>query len=242
MLSGLVRPAPPARRDAALSPRNGHALGAAPQEPVRLVGRPNRRRSARGCPGRRDRAWCSISPARNISPPSPTSWRSSVSSMSISASPARTARVSSASTRKGARHDGRWLCRASHRRCRSDEGFRQRRLSFRCRSEHPRQLALRPVTSGSAVVFGASGGIGGALYEALEEEGAFDKVHAFSRSTTGTDLTDEGEHRRRSSNRREGARPEPSSSSRPGFSMRTIVAPKRPCRSSIRHGSRGCSR
>lgn len=45
--------------------------------------------------------------------------------------------------------------------------------------------------SGSAVVFGASGGIGGALCEALEEEGAFDKVHAFSRSTTGTDLTDE---------------------------------------------------
>jgi NAD(P)-dependent dehydrogenase (short-subunit alcohol dehydrogenase family) len=45
--------------------------------------------------------------------------------------------------------------------------------------------------SGSAVIFGASGGIGGALCEALEEEGAFDKVHAFSRSTTGTDLTDE---------------------------------------------------
>ena len=45
--------------------------------------------------------------------------------------------------------------------------------------------------SGSAVVFGASGGIGGALCEALEEEGAFAKVHAFSRSTTGTDLTDE---------------------------------------------------
>jgi NAD(P)-dependent dehydrogenase (short-subunit alcohol dehydrogenase family) len=45
--------------------------------------------------------------------------------------------------------------------------------------------------SGSAVVFGASGGIGSAFCEALEEEGAFDKVHAFSRSTTGTDLTDE---------------------------------------------------
>ena len=45
--------------------------------------------------------------------------------------------------------------------------------------------------SGSAVIFGASGGIGGALCEALDEEGAFDKVHAFSRSATGTDLTDE---------------------------------------------------
>ena len=45
--------------------------------------------------------------------------------------------------------------------------------------------------SGSAVVFGASGGIGHALCEALEEEGAFDSVHAFSRSVTATDLTDE---------------------------------------------------
>ncbi|MFA6115030.1 MAG: SDR family NAD(P)-dependent oxidoreductase [Sphingomonas sp.] len=45
--------------------------------------------------------------------------------------------------------------------------------------------------SGSAVVFGASGGIGGGLREALEDEGAFDTVHAFSRSGTGTDLTDE---------------------------------------------------
>ena len=45
--------------------------------------------------------------------------------------------------------------------------------------------------TGSAVVFGTSGGIGGALREALEDEGAFDIVHAFSRSATGTDLTDE---------------------------------------------------
>ena len=43
----------------------------------------------------------------------------------------------------------------------------------------------------SAVIIGASGGIGGALREALDEEGAFDTVHAFSRSTTATDLTDE---------------------------------------------------
>jgi NAD(P)-dependent dehydrogenase (short-subunit alcohol dehydrogenase family) len=43
----------------------------------------------------------------------------------------------------------------------------------------------------SAVVIGASGGIGGALREAIDEEGAFDTIHAFSRSATGTDLTDE---------------------------------------------------
>jgi NAD(P)-dependent dehydrogenase (short-subunit alcohol dehydrogenase family) len=45
--------------------------------------------------------------------------------------------------------------------------------------------------SGSAVVFGASGGIGGALREAIADEGTFDTVHAFSRNTTHTDLTDE---------------------------------------------------
>ncbi|CUS43437.1 MAG: SDR family NAD(P)-dependent oxidoreductase [Pseudomonadota bacterium] len=45
--------------------------------------------------------------------------------------------------------------------------------------------------SGSAVVIGASGGIGGALHAALLDEGTFDTVHGFSRSRTGTDLTDE---------------------------------------------------
>jgi len=45
--------------------------------------------------------------------------------------------------------------------------------------------------SASAVVFGASGGIGAALVEALEDEGTFDIVHTFSRSGTGTDLADE---------------------------------------------------
>ena len=48
--------------------------------------------------------------------------------------------------------------------------------------------------SGVAVVIGASGGIGGALREALIDEGTFDKVHGFARSATGAehlDLTDE---------------------------------------------------
>lgn len=45
--------------------------------------------------------------------------------------------------------------------------------------------------SGSAVVIGASGGIGGALHAALLDEGTFDTVHGFSRSGTATDLTDE---------------------------------------------------
>lgn len=45
--------------------------------------------------------------------------------------------------------------------------------------------------SGSAVIIGASGGIGGALHAALLDEGSFDTVHGFSRGGTGTDLTDE---------------------------------------------------
>jgi len=46
----------------------------------------------------------------------------------------------------------------------------------------------------SAVVIGASGGIGKALEEALLDEGAFDTVHGFSRSDSGErhlDLEDE---------------------------------------------------
>jgi NAD(P)-dependent dehydrogenase (short-subunit alcohol dehydrogenase family) len=43
--------------------------------------------------------------------------------------------------------------------------------------------------SQSAVVIGASGGIGGAIVDALREEGAHDTVHAFSRPDI--DLTDE---------------------------------------------------
>ena len=46
----------------------------------------------------------------------------------------------------------------------------------------------------SAVVIGASGGIGKALEEALIEEGAFDRVYGFSRSESGDrhlDLEDE---------------------------------------------------
>ena len=48
--------------------------------------------------------------------------------------------------------------------------------------------------SGSAVIIGASGGIGAALEAALIEEEAFDVVHGFARSRTGTqhiDLEDE---------------------------------------------------
>lgn len=47
----------------------------------------------------------------------------------------------------------------------------------------------------SAVVVGASGGIGGALEAALIEKGAFRTVHAFARSRSGAqhlDLLDEG--------------------------------------------------
>lgn len=48
--------------------------------------------------------------------------------------------------------------------------------------------------SGAAVVIGASGGIGGALVEALTEEGAHRPVHGFARSFAGQrhlDLSDE---------------------------------------------------
>ncbi len=37
----------------------------------------------------------------------------------------------------------------------------------------------------AAAIIGASGGIGAALVRAIEEEGAYDRVHAFSRSATG---------------------------------------------------------
>lgn len=43
----------------------------------------------------------------------------------------------------------------------------------------------------SAVVIGASGGIGAALVRRLEESGAFAAIHALSRSGTGFDLEDE---------------------------------------------------
>lgn len=45
--------------------------------------------------------------------------------------------------------------------------------------------------AGLAVVIGTSGGIGGALYEALVRSGSFDKVVGLSRSADGFDLTDE---------------------------------------------------
>ncbi|MHA6722844.1 SDR family NAD(P)-dependent oxidoreductase [Sphingomonas sp. RS2018] len=48
--------------------------------------------------------------------------------------------------------------------------------------------------AGSAVVIGASGGIGGALADAIGEEGAHDVVHRFARSSSGRehiDLCDE---------------------------------------------------
>jgi NAD(P)-dependent dehydrogenase (short-subunit alcohol dehydrogenase family) len=48
--------------------------------------------------------------------------------------------------------------------------------------------------SGSAVIIGASGGIGAALEEALADEGTFDIVHGFARSRSGDqhlDLADE---------------------------------------------------
>lgn len=46
--------------------------------------------------------------------------------------------------------------------------------------------------SGAAVVIGASGGIGAALADALDEEGAFDRVHRLSRSGSARiDLEDE---------------------------------------------------
>lgn len=45
--------------------------------------------------------------------------------------------------------------------------------------------------SGSAVVIGASGGIGRALADALEEEGGHAVVHRFARSSGDFDLTDE---------------------------------------------------
>lgn len=48
--------------------------------------------------------------------------------------------------------------------------------------------------SASAVIIGASGGIGAALESALIEEGVFDRVHGFARARNGSqhiDLTDE---------------------------------------------------
>jgi NAD(P)-dependent dehydrogenase (short-subunit alcohol dehydrogenase family) len=55
-------------------------------------------------------------------------------------------------------------------------------------------LAVYALVSGTAVVIGASGGIGAALEEALRDEGAFDTVFGFARSRTGDrhlDLEDE---------------------------------------------------
>lgn len=45
--------------------------------------------------------------------------------------------------------------------------------------------------SGSAVVIGASGGIGHAIADALEDEGGHDTVYRFARSTGDLDLTNE---------------------------------------------------
>ncbi|QIG79920.1 SDR family NAD(P)-dependent oxidoreductase [Stakelama tenebrarum] len=48
--------------------------------------------------------------------------------------------------------------------------------------------------AGAAVIIGASGGIGGALADAIADEGAFDVVHRFGRSLKGDahcDVTDE---------------------------------------------------
>lgn len=47
------------------------------------------------------------------------------------------------------------------------------------------------MSQSSAVVIGASGGIGGALAARLSASGRYDIVHALSRSQTGLDLTDE---------------------------------------------------
>lgn len=50
------------------------------------------------------------------------------------------------------------------------------------------------MTTKSAVIIGASGGIGGALEKALRDEGAYEIVHGFARSRNGThhiDLLDE---------------------------------------------------
>ena len=43
----------------------------------------------------------------------------------------------------------------------------------------------------SAVVIGASGGIGAAVVRALAASGGYEQIHALSRSTTGLDLTEE---------------------------------------------------
>jgi NAD(P)-dependent dehydrogenase (short-subunit alcohol dehydrogenase family) len=47
------------------------------------------------------------------------------------------------------------------------------------------------MTASSAVVIGASGGVGGAVAQALEASGAVQVVHRFSRSATGLDLENE---------------------------------------------------
>ncbi|WP_296165001.1 SDR family NAD(P)-dependent oxidoreductase [uncultured Brevundimonas sp.] len=47
------------------------------------------------------------------------------------------------------------------------------------------------MTDQSAVVIGASGGIGSAMVEALRASGHYATIHALSRSGTGLDLTDE---------------------------------------------------
>ena len=47
--------------------------------------------------------------------------------------------------------------------------------------------------SGAAVIIGAAGGIGGALEEALLDEGSFNRVHGFARSRTGAQHLDLGD-------------------------------------------------
>jgi NAD(P)-dependent dehydrogenase (short-subunit alcohol dehydrogenase family) len=53
-------------------------------------------------------------------------------------------------------------------------------------------MAVRAMSGGSAVIIGASGGIGAALCAAIEDEGRYDVIHALSRSgDTPIDIEDE---------------------------------------------------
>jgi NAD(P)-dependent dehydrogenase (short-subunit alcohol dehydrogenase family) len=88
----------------------------------------------------------------------------------------------------------------------------------------------------SAVVIGASGGIGGAFEAALIDEGAFDVVHGFARSRPGArhiDLLDETSIAAAAAHAAKG---------RPACSTRRTAARKKPCAISTRTGSRGSMR
>ena len=96
----------------------------------------------------------------------------------------------------------------------------------------------------SAVVIGASGGIGAAFVRALEDEGTFGTVHAFARSFSGAghlDLEDEASIAAAAAIVAKGPAPT-LILSRPACSTKASVARRKRSPISTRYGSHAISR